>query len=72
MSRPDIFISSYVTNDAQCEDNYEQLQDFERCILRDEQCDKPLLIHFDSILGLPSQKILEANYLSQQAHTMGY
>ena len=69
-SNPDIIINAFSTNDAKSFNAFSKLQDFVRYALRDEQCQKPLLIHFFDVIGNQSRRIFEVNLLAQKVHTL--
>jgi hypothetical protein len=66
---PDIIINAYSTNDEN-EEHVSDIQEFVRYALRDEQCQKPLLIHFFDVIPSQSKKIIAANYLAEKVHTL--
>jgi len=68
--RPDIIINAYSTNDAMQENPFEFLQEFVRYVLRDEQCQTPLLVRFSDIM-LPSRaRIVAVHSFEQMVQTL--
>lgn len=70
-SNPDIIINSFSTNDMFAANAPANLEEFVRhVVLRDEQCQKPLLIHFSDVIGSQSRKISDLNLFAQTVHTL--
>jgi len=69
-SNPDIIINAFSTNDHRSVNAFLNLEEFVRYVLRDEQCQKPLLIHFFDVIGTQSRRIFEVNLFAQKVHTL--
>ena len=63
---PDIIINAYSTNDEAGKHAFSNIQEFVRYVLRDEQCQKPLLIHFFDVIPTQSKKMIAVNRLAEK------
>jgi len=67
--RPDIIINAFSTNDVGGK-SFSAIQEFVRYVLRDEECQKPLLIHFFDVIPSDSKKMITVNRLAEKVHTL--
>ena len=69
-SHPDIIINAFSTNDVGTVNGTSNLEEFVRYVLRDEQCQKPLLIHFMDKVGTQNSLISNVKLFAEKVHTM--
>ena len=69
-SHPDIIINAFSTNDVGNVNGTLNIEEFVRYVLRDEQCQKPLLLHFMDKVGTQNSLVSIVNLFAEKVHTM--